>query len=506
MTLTLRIDNFSSLPDGGPLEYSVSGAGFEIGRDTNMDWTLPDPNRFVSSCHIEVRYEGGNYWLYDVSTNGTFVNGGSMRVRSPHQLQHGDRLQIGHYVVLTDLEGADVAAAQPSGTAGFPPPASGADIWSIGGAAAPGGAFDPTPPPVSQPDFGSQHISTPAFAEPAVQRPDAGNAFVTNAPVSGTPFGSEPLQDEDAESPFGSPDPAPPEPRADPVPAPTTPPKDPFSNSPSPSARSALSDQPASPPSPFGAPEHTAPPMITPPEPKAPAKTAITAPPDMAPSSAKAPPPKTPPPKAESFRKPTAPKGSATKPETKGDTDILAAICESAGMAPDALDGVDPKHAAQEFGATLRIMADELAGLLRVRAEAKQMVKSGSRTMIGHDANNPLKFIPTSPEALEVMFGPGRPGFQRGSQAIQSSFDDVKQHQFAVHAALQPAISRLLEDLSPTAIQNKIEGNRFSSRNAKSWELFVERWDAKTQPYENGMLDVFLAYFAKAYDDTIGNK
>ena len=53
MTLTLRIDNFPSLPDGGPIEFSTDQGGFEIGRDPAMDWTLPDPNRFVSSCHAE---------------------------------------------------------------------------------------------------------------------------------------------------------------------------------------------------------------------------------------------------------------------------------------------------------------------------------------------------------------------------------------------------------------------------------------------------------------------
>ena len=42
MTLTLRIDNFNQLPDGGPVEYSVTQGGFEIGRDPAMDWTLPD--------------------------------------------------------------------------------------------------------------------------------------------------------------------------------------------------------------------------------------------------------------------------------------------------------------------------------------------------------------------------------------------------------------------------------------------------------------------------------
>src|SRR5919198_1023702 len=85
MTISLRIDNVDALPDGGPLTYRASKRGFEIGRE-HRDWTLPDPNMFISGRHCEIRYEKGGYWLYDVSRNGTFLNGASQRVRSPHEL------------------------------------------------------------------------------------------------------------------------------------------------------------------------------------------------------------------------------------------------------------------------------------------------------------------------------------------------------------------------------------------------------------------------------------
>ena len=182
---------------------------------------------------------------------------------------------------------------------------------------------------------------------------------------------------------------------------------------------------------------------------------------------------------------------------------MLRAICDGAGLDPSTLNGPDPLATAREIGESLRVMAAELAGLLRARAATKQMVRSGSRTMIGPEDNNPLKFTPTATEALEIMFGPGRPGYLSGAAAVQVSFDDVKAHQYAVHAAIQPALARLLEDLTPQAVEDKVEGGRFGSKSAKCWEVYVERWDAKTHPYENGMLDVFLAYFSDAYDEAV---
>src|SRR5512145_1086900 len=111
MTITLRIENFDQLPDGGPVTYQASRRGFEIGREQHLDWTLPDPNRVISGRHCEIRYEKGGYWLFDVSRNGTFLNNAESRMKSPHRLQSGDRLQIGHYLIAVDVQA--VEAAEP---------------------------------------------------------------------------------------------------------------------------------------------------------------------------------------------------------------------------------------------------------------------------------------------------------------------------------------------------------------------------------------------------------
>ena len=96
MTLTLTIENETKLPDGGPLSVTIQGQrGIDIGRDSHLDWTLPDPSRFVSGRHCEVRWRDGGYWLHDISTNGTFMNGAESRLKAPHRLRNGDRFIIG---------------------------------------------------------------------------------------------------------------------------------------------------------------------------------------------------------------------------------------------------------------------------------------------------------------------------------------------------------------------------------------------------------------------------
>src|SRR6185503_19959734 len=89
----------------GPTAYKVfDERGGSIGRLENNDWTLPDPEKFVSTCHARIRCVAGAYYLDDASTNGTFINteqqpdGGESAC-----LRDGDRILIGNYEILVQL-------------------------------------------------------------------------------------------------------------------------------------------------------------------------------------------------------------------------------------------------------------------------------------------------------------------------------------------------------------------------------------------------------------------
>lgn len=134
IALRLTIENETSLPDGGPLSYTLAGKrGIDIGRDKHLDWVLPDPSRYISGKHCEIRFRDGGYWLHDVSSNGTFVNGNASRPVEPRRLRNGDRLEIGRYIIQVEVSGEPAAEPMPD----RPEPLAGAgDIWSIDGEAA----------------------------------------------------------------------------------------------------------------------------------------------------------------------------------------------------------------------------------------------------------------------------------------------------------------------------------------------------------------------------------
>ncbi|MFQ1701975.1 type VI secretion system-associated FHA domain protein TagH [Loktanella agnita] len=415
MTLTLQIENYDKLPDGGPTSATVTGTGMSVGRSSSMDWTLPDPQRHISGHHFDISFRDGAYFLTDVSTNGIFLDGQRHRLEGAYQLKQGDRFQVGNYFIGVRLgDGSPAAPAQHAAPLPTPTPAfDDSDPWAVD--AAPSAPINPNPRP-----------STDAFA-------DFASEFIVNPAAPPTP-------------------PAPPVPEAAPIPAA---------------------------PSPFGGSDSPFPADPAPlPMPDLP-RPALS----PTPSAAPAPQPPT----------------SAPVP-TDNSQAVLDAFYAGAGLSPPTSDATaDPVALAHDLGQTMRVAATELMALLQDRAAAKQFTRSGDRTMMGASDNNPLKFLPDATQALEVMFVQPRDGFLRGGESIGAALTDVKLHQMAVFAALQPALIKLLADLAPEAIEEAAGGGLLAGGRRKAWDEFVKRWDAKVADHENGMLDVFLKHFAESY-------
>src|SRR5690242_17306499 len=99
MTLTL---NMLRCPDAVPPQTrTVTGGEFSIGRGSENDWVLPDPERVLSKSHCLLAYRSGSWQLADLSTNGTFLNGESVPIGrgKTRDLCDGDRIRLGSYEV-----------------------------------------------------------------------------------------------------------------------------------------------------------------------------------------------------------------------------------------------------------------------------------------------------------------------------------------------------------------------------------------------------------------------
>jgi type VI secretion system protein ImpI len=367
MTLTLRIENFDVLEHGGPISITLNQSGCDVGRSKGMTWVLPDPARHISSHHFSVAYRDGGYWLTDVSTNGTFLQGSPYRLQGPHRLVPGDRLTVGHYVIV--VEGYAAAPVHR---------ATDADPWDFGMAQTPVN-------PVSLP-------RQPQWLD------DVARDFVPAVPM--------------------------------PHPAPSAPPTG----------------------------FDYAPPV--PPQPVAPAL---------------------------------------------GGQDFVRAFCEGAGLNPADFASVDADRMARELGRAMRNATTEIMLLLRDRSAVKQFTRGGERTMRSATGNNPMKFLPDAEQIIEAMFLRRRDGFMEGAEGLGNALADIRRHQAAFFAALQPALAAVLSGLSPDEVEDGAgSGILGAASKGKLWETYIQRWDAKVEAGEHGMLDAFLDAFAKHYAAAVG--
>jgi type VI secretion system protein ImpI len=215
MTLTLRIENLTTLPDGGPLSVSIKGKrGLDIGRDQYLDWTLPDSSRFISGKHCEVRWHDGAYWLHDISTNGTFLNGADSRLKAPHRLRDGDRFTIGQYIIAAAM---DDEIVEPNEAAPAHMPSRDENLWDGGPDAA---------DPIDPRQLKGPHDAVPVrpdFLDWAVDVPAPAARPVPSAAVSVSSVRRMPVATEHDSWAEGPPPPPAPQPEVIPVPSPRRP-------------------------------------------------------------------------------------------------------------------------------------------------------------------------------------------------------------------------------------------------------------------------------------------
>jgi type VI secretion system protein ImpI len=466
MALRFTIENVPNLPDGGPTSFTVTGKrSVDIGRDQHLDWTLPDPTRFISGKHCEVHYKNDAYWLHDVSTNGTFLNGSDQRMRSPHELKNGDRLIIGQYIVGVSLESgspsiSDRNSAVSSGLISqqhaaypelwandkdAPPPIDRQQIKPAGEAARP-----------VNPDFLDWAAGVPEVDPSSGRRRSAASQTQQKADLD---WASGPLS-----RPAATPEPAPP------VVVPRRP---------------VWKDNQVS--------TNEASPFLA------------TPPPDSVdrPGSRPEAPPDRP-----AVPVPPAPVATATPPPNmrrqNEEDDFVRRIARAAALPEDFFAGKDPNQLADQLGEIMRVSVGSLMMLLQARNEAKRLTRSTSQTTIQATENNPLKFSPTVEDAMRILFGPKTHSYLDAGSAFAQGFDDLKSHQLKTYMAMQHAVTMLVADLDPAAIVKDLEADdsiidKMWSRKSRLWDAFLIRSKA-TFGRDSRAIEAFMLHFADYYD------
>jgi type VI secretion system protein len=106
MTLRLSVVSEHGIRLGAHSTKVFGVHGGSIGRGTDNEWILPDPERYLSGKHARVDFRAGSYVLVDTSSNGTYVNGAQVPLGKYHDyvLKDGDYVRLGEYELLVSID------------------------------------------------------------------------------------------------------------------------------------------------------------------------------------------------------------------------------------------------------------------------------------------------------------------------------------------------------------------------------------------------------------------
>ena len=537
--------------------------GGTIGRGKDNTWILEDPERFLSSRHCQFSSENGQYYLTDLSTNGTFYNGSPnpMGKGSKLPLNDGDTFLLGDYEFSVSLwnpvqdsaPAGDVAASGPFGGGSMGAPAASQipddDLFAP---STPDSGFSSNP-------FGGGHVSSsdslfsgsPEETDPlaALDKAQGGSSIDPLGGASSHQAGG-----------FGSPDPFAATPSADPFAGPShsdqagaldqqiswpnaVPEQNSFASggipddwdddllSPSPVAPTAQAPQiPSQAPVPQPAAPVVQPSMPLTEPPKVP-KPAQKSPP-VAPSiqqadslqdkfqntgQFEASEGEISPAQQKALEKANAKIQSeleilkqqvnAQKRGAKADVTVNTDLTDAMGFADKSLVDAEITQINQLAGEVMREMVTGLMQVLGSRSSIKNEFRMNVTT-IQPVENNPLKFSANVDDALENMFIKQGNAYKKPVEAVREGFEGIAEHQVAILAGIRAAFKGVIERFDPVLLENRFAkqnkgGLIPGSQKAKNWDLYNEYYNDLAGDIDKSFQYLFGDDFVNAYEEQL---
>ena len=455
--------------------------GGTLGRGEANVWVLPDPDKFLSSCHCEILFDANGYYILDLSTNGTFFNNSPQPLGkgSKSPLNDGDIFEIGEYrFAVKVLADQDFASPSPFAPAADFSKATGDDIFGgeLGGA----GAFaDPFAGPGFLPaDFSlggdSQSLDPLAVLDNARKVPkdnfsrafDSG--FQEAAPdylFSAAATDHSPSLDQAISWPESSRENLIPEDWGDDFLSPSS------TVSPVP-AMAVQQVRQVVEPSPVR--ENLVPKQM---------------PRDQVTNFTQTPPP-------------------VTKPQSATQAAPNNRLIAAMGLDAERLSAEQVDEISDMVGELMRETVAGMMQVLRSRASIKNEFRMNVTT-IQPVENNPLKFSVGVDEALENMFIKKTNAYKKPVDAFREGFQEIGEHQVAVIAGIRHGFERMMNRFDPEVLeqifnkQGKGGGVIPGMQKAKYWNGYCDHYAGFVDNMESSFQHLFGGDFVTAYEDQL---
>ncbi len=512
MALQLTIIKFPPGTVLGEDRKSFGPQGGLIGRGVDNDWVLSDPERFLSSKHCQVTAEGNRYFLIDLSTNGTFLNGSAEPLGrgSRVALNDGDYFDVGEYRFQVALAkeadpfstspfstGTSFADKDPFATSdyAFGQPSSSESIFMSGEYS---GAIQDIAPD-------SMKITDPLVALDNANKSagiGVGGAVKERDPFA-DPFASIGSQEDSADllsesiawpeaketgsllpedwaddisliggrqskpSPYTLPNDdslikSKPRPQAEPIKEKARPRSDLMQSSPNPqlTGRNTVKETPTS--------------------------TSVTPRPGRT--------PETPTPVKRGVNAGTASAGTLDR-----------TLLEALGLGDANLSDDEIREIHHTVGLMMRETLEGLMQVLRSRTSIKNEFRINITT-IQPVENNPIKFSVSVDEIMDIMFVRKTRAYKAPLDAVQESFHSIADHQLAMIAGIRSAFRSALSRFDPERLEEEFKlggkgGILPGVLKGRLWSAYQDHYQKMVNDMERSFQELFGDEFVQAYED-----
>lgn len=499
--------------------HTFNEQGGSLGRGESNTWVLPDPEKFLSSCHCQILCEANSYYIVDTSTNGTFLNGSPEPVGKGVKtlLGDGSYFELGEYRFSVKYTQGMMASSP----------------------------FDAAPLPAADDIFGSMGGGSP-FADPFASSP---SSLISDIPLSPDMENNDPLlaldkvgRSVDADIFGGSTlrervgDVQKPQAFSDMYPTGSggssfsggssldfSPSMDQHISWPDSSQENLIPDDweddllgssSASRPSPFGAaqrplqaPAKTIEPIVQPrPGSQRPAVSPEVIPPEAFASQVPIAPQAIPPQSIQPATIPVAPVAQTIAPAASVNG-VDHRLITAMGLDASRLSAEQIQEISEMTGELMREIVDGMMQILRSRTSIKNEFRMNVTT-IQPVENNPLKFSVGVDEALENMFIKKSNAYKKPIDAFREGFQEIGEHQVAMIAGIRHGFERMMERFNPEILEKNFNkqgkgGVIPGMQKAKYWSNYGEYYKGFVDNMESSFQHLFGSDFVHAYENQL---
>ena len=183
------------------------------------------------------------------------------------------------------------------------------------------------------------------------------------------------------------------------------------------------------------------------------------------------------------------------------DTVALRAFLQELGVEPSQLIGQNKVEVMRVAGVVMRTLTEGMMGVLSARDSVKSQFDM-DRTQVKQSKNNPLKFSNSPEEAMAKMLTQ-EIGYLDPVTSANEAVTDAKAHQVAMISGLNSAIEATIAAFDPKTLEAEFKVGFSLSKNAKYWDLYVDRFNKIAKSAQNDSSNIFTEQFKDHYQKQV---